>query len=171
MKSIVMIAALALTLGACADKSKAPALSAAADRLYIKADVARPSSLPLELPVVASCAFDGLNGGAAAASNAIGDKARVALNGWSGDIKTTVAPGPVLVELDGPVTLYAAASRGVKRPDVATVHNNPVLQDAGWAAGIDLTSAMPGTYKVHVIEGNGAAATTCDPHSELVIEG
>ena len=170
MKYTALMAALALTLGACSDKAKPPGRTAAAGRAYVKADIARPASLPPELPAVASCGFDGLNGGAAGAANAIQDQARIALSGWSADPRTTLAPGRVFVELDGPVKLYAAARRGLKRPDVAAALNNPMLNDAGWEASIDLSSAAPGAYKVHLIELNGAAATTCDPHSALVID-
>jgi hypothetical protein len=137
--------------------------------VFSKADATRPAAFPAELAAVSSCAFDRLNGAEHGASNAIADKTRVAMNGWSADTKTSVAPGPVFVEFDGPVKLYVAAQRGLKRPDVAGAFNNPVLQDAGWEANADLSAAAPGEYKIRVIEVNGATATICDPHSALVI--
>lgn len=179
MKYILITAAVALSLSACSNKSEQPAASAAASAatapapavVFNKADATRPASLPAELVPASSCGFDRLNGADRGASNSISDKTRVAMNGWVADLKATAAPGPVFVEFDGPVKLYAAAQRGLKRPDVAGAHNNPVLVDSGWEANVDLSAATPGEYKVHVIEVNGTSATTCDPASVVVIAG
>lgn len=178
MKSLLLTTAVVLALSACSEKTEpaapaagAPAAPAAVAPVFTKADVTRPASLPAELAAVTTCSFDRLNGNEHGLSNNIADKTKVSLNGWSADIKATVAPGPVFVELDGPVKLYAAAQRGLKRPDVAGAHNNPVLQDAGWEANIDMSAAVPGEYKVNILEVNGTAATTCNPNSILVIAG
>lgn len=173
MKYIFMTAAVALTLSACSEKTEQPAASAgaasAAPVVFSKAETARPASLPAELAAVPHCSFDLLNDGARGESETISNKARVTMNGWSGDPKATAAPGSVFLEFDGPAKLYATAQRGLKRPDVASAYSNPILQDSGWEAHIDLSAATPGQYKVRVIEVNGANATSCDPHSVLVI--
>lgn len=177
MKHVLMAAAVAFSLSACSDSNEQPAghagggAAAVPAVAFSKAGAIRPASLPAELAPVSSCAFDRLNGGEHGASSAIADKSRVAINGWAADTKATAAPGPVFVEFDGPVKLYVAAQRSLKRPDVAGAFNNPVLQDAGWEANVDLSAATPGEYKLRVIEVNGAAGTICDPHGALVIAG
>lgn len=177
MKYIFMIVATALSLSACSDP-ESPAASAATNAgtaasavVFSKAETTRPASLPVELAVVGTCGFDRLNGSEHGESSAISDKVRVALNGWSADTNATAVPGPVIVEFDGPVKLYVSAQRSLKRPDVAGAFNNPVLQDAGWEANVDLSAATPGSYKIHLIEINGSTATICDPHGALVIAG
>lgn len=175
MKYMLIAATAALSLSACSDRTEQPAGGTAGGApavqavVFNKADSIRPASFPAELASVSSCAFDRLNGGEHGPSSAIADKTRVAMNGWSADTKASAAPGPVFVEFDGPVKLYVAAQRGLKRPDVAGAFNNPVLQDAGWEANVDLSAATPGEYKVRLIEVNGTAATVCDPNSVFVI--
>lgn len=172
-----MLVAVALSLSACSNKQESSTVRASASAaavpavVFNKAEAIRPNSLPAELASVNTCSFDHLNGAPHGESNTIGDKARVALNGWSADTKATSVPGPVFVELDGPVKLYVAAQRGLKRPDVVGVFNNPVLLDSGWEANIDLSAASPGSYKVRVIEVSGTSATTCDAQGTLVIVG
>lgn len=176
MKSLLLTTAVVLALSACSEKTEqaAPAAEAPAAPVavvFTKTDSTRPASLPAELKAVDTCGFDRFNNAERGLSNAIADKTKVSMNGWSADIKATAAPGAVFLQLDGPVKLYAAAQRGLKRPDVAAVHNNPVLQDAGWEANIDMSAAVPGEYKLNILEVNGTTATTCDPHGVLVIAG
>lgn len=191
MKYILMTAMVALSLSACSDPSNQPAASAGDTAaaapaapvpaapapaaptgvVYTKAEATRPVTLPAQLAAVASCGFDRLNGGERTVSNTIGDKSRVSMNGWAADLKATVPPGPLFIEFDGPVKLYVAAQRSLKRPDVVSAHNNPVLIDSGWEANFDMSAAMPGQYKVQLIEVNGAGATTCDPNAVFVIAG
>lgn len=177
MNYVLIAGAIVLTLSACSDRAEQPGAGAADGApavtavVFSKAGTARPSSLPAELTPVSSCAFDHLNGSEHGASSAIADKSRVVMNGWSADAKAAAAPGPVFVEFDGPVKLYVGAQRSLKRPDVASAFNNPVLVDAGWETKVDLSAATPGEYKVRVIEVNGASATICDPNSVFVIAG
>lgn len=175
MKYLLIATVLILPLAACSDKSAPPTPATVASApapnggTFVKADGTRPAALPAKLTAATSCSFDTLNGAPRGVSNDIANKAQVQLNGWIANTAATAAPGQVYLELDGPGKLYAAGTRGLKRPDVAAAFNNPVLLDSGWDAQLDLSTAPAGTYKLHLILVDGATATICDPNAALVI--
>ena len=176
MKHSLIFVAIALSLAACSDQpsDKAAAQKAAPAAVptaptYLKAEVARPASLPAALAPADSCVIDAINDQLAQESNTLADKSKVKFEGWAANIVAGTTPQEVYVELQGPTPAYLKANVGVKRPDVATAFNKPGVTDAGWIAFADLSALAAGSYKMRVIQVSAAAGLVCEIKPVIII--
>jgi len=170
MKHSLIFIAIVLSLAACSDKSSNPvAAKNPAAPVYLKAEMARPVSLPATLGPIDTCVVDTINDQPAKESNAVADKSKIKLEGWAANIMLGSTPQDVYIELNGLSQSYIKANTGFKRPDVATAYNKPAVTNAGWIAFADLSTLGAGSYKMRVVQVTGATGLVCEAKNSIVI--
>ncbi len=75
----------------------------------------------------------------------------------------------MFLEIGGAKKVYAQASLGVPRPDVATHFGKPALANAGWQANLDMGALPAGNYELRIIQLNDATNTICDTRKALTL--
>lgn len=162
----------AASLAACTEKKVVTAEigSTNLSQMITKANATRPSNIPKTLITSSSCSFDRFDGLARETVSVVKDKSKVNLNGWMGNPASTGAPGPIVLEMDGPSKFYFAGKRSLKRPDVAAALKKPVLVDSGWESNVDLSAVPPGSYKLHLIMLDEQSGSVCDPNGTIVVK-
>jgi hypothetical protein len=164
MKHTLIFVAISTLLAACSDKPSdkpAAALPTAAPA-YLKAEAARPVSLPVTLVPTDTCFIDAINEQLAKEANPIADKTKVKFEGWAADVATGTTAQEIYIELEGAAKFYIKANPGIKRLDVASAFNKPSLENAGWLSFADLSALGAGSYKMRVIQVNGTSGFVCD---------
>jgi hypothetical protein len=113
--------------------------------------------------VVKTCHLDRVNNSEADLPS-IAKSSTARLAGWAADMVGPSVPGTVMVIFEGPSVTYAVrATRGTKRPDVATQFNNPIFTDAGFDAAVSFANVAPGSYRIKLFQVlSQGGATLCD---------
>ena len=158
----ILSAAIALTLVGCGDADKRQSQPSPPAQTLVKAAKDRPASIPATLATTEPCSLDTVNEQPAQDINAIADKAKVKLVGWAGNVAGGTSPKEVWLEFVGLNSAYVKATRGGKRPDVATHFNKPGLADSGWETYADLSGLAAGDYTIRLVMVDGQQGLTCE---------
>jgi hypothetical protein len=175
MKHSLIFAALVLSLSACSEKpsdqgaAQKTTPAAAGAPAYLKAETARPASVPATLATSDSCFMDAINDQLVKETTSIADKSKVKFEGWAANVAAGTTPEAVYIALEGPTQAYIKANIGLNRPDVAAAFNKPSVTNAGWIAFTDLSALAAGSYKIRVIQTAAAAGLVCEIKSVIVI--
>ena len=175
MKHSLIFAAVVLSLSACSDKPsdkgavQKAAPAAAGAPAYLKAETARPASVPATLAASDSCFIDGIDDQLVKETTPIADKSKIKFEGWAANGAAGTTPEAVYIALEGPAQAYIKANIGLNRSDVATAFKKPSVTNAGWIAFADLSALAAGSYKIKVIQTAAAAGLVCEIKSVIVI--